>query len=210
MRVRLSCGRLDVVASRDTPNSLIGNCEERLAMLTRLTLISILGALLTTVWCTACHAHQDRIVSIERDGALPVVPREYGPAYLHVKFADGSGGRQRISSVELVLGARKTRLPACITALFNTSRPEDIRASASWYHSEELLPYYLSVEFYDPGSVVDPEGSGIKLLFNLHNARLIELSKMRQSMDSRPFELAAKCSRFELSEIRDYPSRRRK
>ncbi len=126
-------------------------------------------------------AHQDRVITIDRDGSLVGLPVEYGSAKLQVSFATASnqaGWTPPISSVVLSLGKNRTQLPECLTRVLNSKSLNDIAISASWYHSEERLPYYLNVMFLDPGYTVRDEAPGFRLLFNLRTAKLMRLEVM--------------------------------
>ena len=99
-------------------------------------------------------AHQDRVITIDDDGGLLGLPIEYGPAKLQIAFSTAStqhGWAPPISSVVLSLGKNRTELPDCLTRILNSKSLTDVAISASWYHSEEHLPYYLNVMFLDPG-----------------------------------------------------------
>jgi hypothetical protein len=158
---------------------------------------------------SACFAHKDRIVDIESDGTLSAIPEAFGPAALRITFSEANSGRPPVSSVELTLGARKTSLPACVTALLQTARPEDVRAMGSWYHDEKSLPYYLSVQFFDPGYRRQSDyHSGYSLLFNLRTARLMRMEVLiarnsGKALQSVPVDLAARCSPQELERFQD-------
>jgi hypothetical protein len=157
----------------------------------------------------ACYGHQDRIVDINSDGTLSAIPPSFGSARLRVAFAQTKNGEPPVSSVELTLGAQRVSLPVCVTGLLHTDRIQDVHASASWYHDEKLLPYYLSLKFFDPG--YDQRASfnpGYALLFNLRTARLMQMEvhvvhNKGQTMQSVPVDLEARCSPQELERFRD-------
>lgn len=160
------------------------------------------------VVCGVCHAHQDRIVEIKADGTLVGLPAQFGPSTIHIAFTRAPTGAP-ISSVDLTLGNRRTHLPICVTGVINSARLEDIRASASWYHDEKELPYYLNVEFLDPGyeakSVYNP---GYSLIFNLRTARLIEMKVLilrdkGNAMQFLPLDLDSMCSKSEVKKFKD-------
>jgi hypothetical protein len=55
----------------------------------------------------------------------------------------------------------------------------NVFVTASWYHDEEVLPYYVQVTFYDPGYDRDNfANSGFSFLFDLRTATLIELNQL--------------------------------
>ena len=158
---------------------------------------------------SASHGHQDRIVELKTDGTLSAIPAAFGPAALRITFSQAKNGEPPVSSVELTLGARRIALPICVTGLLHAVRIQDVQASASWYHDEKSLPYYLSVQFFDPG--YDRKASfnpGYSLLFNLRTARLMQMEVLivrdkGKAMQSVPVDLAARCSPQELEKFRD-------
>ena len=161
------------------------------------------------LFSSACFAHQDRIIDIKSDGTLSSIPPTYGPAALRVTFSQGKNGEPPVSSVDLILGAQKISLPICVTGLLHTARLQHVKASASWYHEEKSLPYYLSVTFFDPG--YRPKSgfnSGYSLLFNLRTARLMQMEVLivrdkGKTMQSVPVDLGARCSVKELEGFKD-------
>jgi hypothetical protein len=155
-----------------------------------------------------CNAHQDRIVEIGVDGTLVGIPAEFAPAKIQVAFTGAATGA-RISSLDLILGNRRTHLPICVTGVINSARLEDVRAYASWYHEEKERPYYLNVEFLDPGyKPASPHNPGYSLLFNLRTARLIQMTVLvsrenDKALQLLPLDLAAMCSKVELDAFKD-------
>ena len=163
-----------------------------------LAMFSILG-------CGKSLAHMDRIVTIREDGTLVGIPLEYGPPALHVAFA-ASSPDPRISAVALDLGKSHTRLPECITGLLTTRSLNDIKASASWYHDESIVPYYLNLEFFDPGyNKSDRANPGYALLFNLRSGKLLQIEAYvrgaEKSLQLVRVDLSARCTPAELKEI---------
>ena len=157
-----------------------------------------------------CRAHQDKIIAIGADGTLVGLPSEFTPARLQIAFVPpGSERRAPISWIQLTLGKQSTRLPFCLTALLKTEVLSDVEASASWYHDERSLPYYLNLKFYDPGRRGEPDfDSGFSLLFNLRTARLMQMNvnvarKQRNQAQMLPLDLAALCPPAELVQFKD-------
>jgi hypothetical protein len=135
---------------------------------------------------SACLAHEDRIITLNADGSLAGIPVEYGPATLRVNFSQQSARDASIKSIDLTLGENQVHLPICVTGLINTREMSQIRASASWYHDESILPHYLNFDFFDPGyNESRSANSGYKLLFNLHNGRLIRMEALVVSGDGK-------------------------
>ena len=86
-----------------------------------------------------------------------------------------------------------------------------VRALASWYHEEKVLPYYLSVQLTDPGHNKESSyNSGYSLLFNLRTARLIKMevqiaSDGGNAVQFVPVDLSERCSPQELKGFKDAP-----
>ena len=139
------------------------------------TLASGLAAML--FMALPAHAHKDRIIPIGPQGELYELPAEFGVGRLHVSFHTNAG-KPAISGVMLALGQNQTELPGCLARLLKTSAASDITASASWYHNETQLPYYLQLDFPNPGVIPGtPYHSGYLLLFNLRTASLMRMSR---------------------------------
>jgi hypothetical protein len=144
----------------------------------RLFAVLSVGLLLST---QVSRAHQDAVIGLEDDGTLLGIPAEFGPGKLEVSFASPSnhdGWHPPVSSVVLTLGKHRVLLPKCATAFLNSQSLKDVYVSASWHHSQSLLPYYLNVVFFDPGYGVREETPGFRLLFNLRTAKLMRMQVM--------------------------------
>ncbi len=76
--------------------------------------------------------HQDRILKINENGKIIGLPKEYSPAQFNIKK-----GYLRIRNKELTF-------PTCIKYYFNIHPNPKLTLSASWYHSKEIMPYYLN------------------------------------------------------------------
>jgi hypothetical protein len=153
---------------------------------------------------STCFAHRDAVLPLHADGSITGLPRPYGPGRLDVMFSPDRHGR-RIDSFALQLGKVNTRVPACAAGLLNTQSHGDIRITASWYHDESLLPYYLSIDFFDTGrdqgSSMNP---GFSFLFNLRTGKLIQLManvvlEPGRTMQSIPVDLQKRCSASDLA-----------
>ena len=162
---------------------------------------------------SVCSAHQDRIIMVKEDGSLVGLPPEYGPAYLHVKFAlEERSALPIASSITLILGRNRVSFPGCVTGLFQIRSMSQIVATASWYHEEGLLPYYLKFYFFDPG--YDESrfyNQGYSLLFNLRTGELMEIEvnivrDSGRSMQSVPVDLAQRCTGEVLKGFSSAPS----
>jgi hypothetical protein len=136
--------------------------------------VLIIGCLLLS---GTCFAHEDRIIVLTGNGALSGIPAEYGPANLHVQYATPGSDGASILSLDLTLGKNQTHIPICVTGLIQTRSSKEIRASASWYGDESVVPYYLEINFPDPSQDESTWASpGYSLLFNLHTGKLMQMN----------------------------------
>ena len=80
----------------------------------------------------------------------------------------------------------------------------EIKVSASWYHSEKILPYYLKVDFFDPGYDESRwANSAFSLLFNLRSGKLMQMEVIivrdnGRSIQNVPVDITVRCSSKEL------------
>lgn len=146
-----------------------------------------------------CVAHQDTVIKLKGDGILEGLPSEYGPAKLQIEFVPEYEKGRAIKSINLTLGKNKVHIPECVTSKIRTQNGDDVWVSASWYHDEKYLPYYLHVDFFDPGfDKLRNFNPKVSLLFNLHNAKLMEITKMvamsETSAEREIIDLKSLCS----------------
>ncbi|MBD2458757.1 hypothetical protein H6G80_32435 [Nostoc sp. FACHB-87] len=135
---------------------------------------ALLGVLLAT---NAAYAHRDRILTLTPNGSIPEIPATFGRAHLTVS---GLGTDQPL--IQLKIGTHQTTLPACVARLIRTTSQRDIRLTGSWYHDESILPYYINIEFYDPGRNPNLHNSSYQILYNLHNAKIIKLTRFKANL----------------------------
>jgi hypothetical protein len=82
-----------------------------------------------------------------------------------------------------------------------------IRVTSSWYHEENILPYYLVVRFHSAGYDEDRwANAGYSLMFNLRTGKLMRMEFMLVGDEGRslrplPLDLSALCTPSELSVI---------
>lgn len=130
------------------------------------------------LWAAAgvSYAHKDRILRLAADGRLADVPSVFGPTVVDFRVRAGAPPR-----LKLTIGAHSYAVPECVSRLIRARDRRDIAISGSWYHTEsDGLPYYIQMTFYDPGTLHDQaEGQYVRLLFNLHNAQLRDVSVHR-------------------------------
>ena len=132
--------------------------------------------LILALFAGSAEAHRDRILHVKADGSIPDIPTKFGQARLIV---EGLGSEKPL--IQLRIGSHKTTLPLCVAQMIRTRTAAEIQVTGSWYHDEKTsLPYYLDVQFFDPG--YDPKrsyNSSQEFLFNLHNAKLIDATAFK-------------------------------
>ena len=104
--------------------------------------------------------HQDTPLQIDKKGNLIGLPKEFSPSKfdLHEK-------KLRINDKEIVF-------PKCLNYYFEEHKNPKINFLASWYHSKEIMPYYLIINIHD-----NDVNYGYKILVDLETLDLIYLNK---------------------------------
>src|SRR5262249_16210920 len=164
-----------------------------------------------------CSAHHDPIIMLKADATLDGLPSEYGLANLYVEWGALRAGGAAIKSITLNIRNHRVRFPGCLTGLFTTSTMSEIGATASWYHDESLLPYYLNLYFFDPGydeeSRLASQGysPGFSLLLNLRTGKLMRVEvntvfNSGRSMQHVPVDLAKLCDGETIKGFSSAPS----
>ena len=105
--------------------------------------------------------HQDRLLKLDKHGDIHGLPKEYAPANFN-----GSDG-------VLMLGGKEITFPSCIFQYFQTSSNPDLQLSASWYHSKEIMPYYVKFR-----SIKKLKGHGYQILIDLKTLEVIQISEL--------------------------------
>ena len=139
-------------------------------------------------------AHKDQMLQVMKDGSIPDVPAKFGRVTLIV---DGLGLENPL--IQLRIGGRHTTLPTCVSRLVSSRKPEQIEVTGSWYHSEKVMPYYLTIRFFSQG--YDPKTSTYfqphqDFIFNLHDANLIDSRRFKVVVNGGEYldlELPAGC-----------------
>lgn len=142
-------------------------------MKTFLILVSLLFLTNTDV------VHQDTPLQIDKNGDIIGLPNKYSPA----KF-DKSEKILRIRNRILVF-------PECITEYFEEHKNPKLRLSASWYHSKDIMPYYLNFDISD-----DETNYSYNILVDLETLELIYVNKEIQkgnSYHNKELELSENC-----------------
>ncbi|WP_243317291.1 hypothetical protein [Geothrix paludis] len=166
----------------------------------------IMPALLAALSPTACAAHQDMIIEIQKDGSFIGLPKEFVPASIQIKFSN-SLSDPPIESLIITLSGHKIKIPATLLSMLKCQSIDGVFASASWYHDEKLLPYYMRIEFLEPGfDSTRPDNPGIAMFLNLRTGMLMEIrsiviTKPGKSWEERVINLESLCSPDELKEF---------
>src|SRR5690554_6603364 len=104
--------------------------------------------------------HQDTILKVDENGEIIGLPNKFSPA----KF-DSSTKILRIRN-------RIILFPKCITDYFEEHKNPKLRLSASWYHSKDIMPYYLNFNISDKSV-----NYGYTILVDLETLELIYVQK---------------------------------
>ncbi len=123
--------------------------------------------------------HQDTPLQIEENGNIIDLPKEFTPA----KF-DLNKKTLRINDKEIVF-------PKCLNYYFGEHKNPKLNLSASWYHSKEIMPYYLNFAISDKRV-----NYGYTILVNLETLELIYVEKsttVGNTTYNTEIELEKKC-----------------
>ena len=153
------------------------------------------------VLATAALAHQDRILSVRLDGAIPELPSAYQTTRLHVAFSEGDAGA--LQQLDFLSSGRKTSVQPCLLRLVPKGSFRQLFLIGSWYHDEWILlsylPHYLQVEFRDSPSLQElPDYPGVRFLFSLRDASLLKVIQVvplpaQNSVQLRDIRLSNGC-----------------
>jgi hypothetical protein len=131
--------------------------------------------LLSALLAVTVKAHQDRILSLQPDGAIPELPAGYSSTRLKVQLSP----KGDLSRLSLTASGSEISLPECLLRLVKEPSMQRLFLSGSWYHDKPTLPHYISVEFRDASTPSGPrEPPGINFLFSLRDASLLSVTKM--------------------------------
>ena len=84
--------------------------------------------------------HQDTPLKIDKNGNIIGLPKKFGPA----KF--------NFEKKKLRINNKKVIFPKCLNSFFEKHENPKLNLSASWYHSKEIMPYYLNFSISDTNS----------------------------------------------------------
>jgi len=151
-----------------------------------------------------CEAHQDRGLTVTDNGTILELPAEFGPASVKIEFAQSPP----IASITLRLGKNIVKVPKCATGFLTSRSMKDVAVAASWYHEESVIPYYLSMHFFDPAHNSNGWSNPYYLLiFNLRTARLLSMDAHvvmdeGKTFQDLPLDLAFSCSAEDLKHLK--------
>ncbi|KAF1708886.1 hypothetical protein CSC70_12355 [Pseudoxanthomonas kalamensis DSM 18571] len=129
----------------------------------------------------AVHAHEDRILTLQPDGNIPEIPASFGSVFLSISGLDGSA-----PSVRFHAGMHVNDLPTCAARYIRSKSKSDVQITGSWHHDESSLPYYIYIQFRDPGYTQDKSfNSSVNMLFNLRTAELMEFKRFEASRSGK-------------------------
>ncbi|MBD9417580.1 hypothetical protein IB234_23735 [Pseudomonas sp. PDM16] len=148
------------------------------------------------------------MLSLGNSGAIVGLPEQYLPATLEIELSTDATATA-VEKIQIEIAKNKLSLPQCIMQLLKTNNASDISLSASWYHEASSLPHYINVNFYDPG--YNPEkwaNSGYSIIFNLANAKIIDMTYSQVSPDGsssqlHPVNFSSLCRNQEIENFLD-------
>lgn len=133
----------------------------------KLTLIVALFCLISNF----SEIHQDTSLDIDKNGKIIGLPKEYGDTIF------------KIDKQYLKIQDKEIFIPDCLMWYFNVDNNHELKLSASWYHSKELMPYYLKFQILPKIS-----DFGYQILIDLESLELIEVEKVITNKNSTVFE----------------------
>jgi hypothetical protein len=118
------------------------------------------------------HGHQDRLLTLADDGAVPGLPAEYAATRLKIEF--DRMRPDRVVGIVLTVPGHETRVPPCLLQKILPSSKDRVVLKGSWYHDLSLMPPYVDVSIKaDPPASKQSTEEGVELLFSLRDAKLI-------------------------------------
>ena len=111
--------------------------------------------------------HQDTPLQIDQYGNIKGLPKKYSPA----KF-DKLKGKLQIKNNTVLF-------PNCLKQYFHKLENPKLYLSASWYHSKEIMPYYINFVIYNKDS-----DYSYHILVDLDSLELIEIYKETKEENS--------------------------
>ena len=104
-------------------------------------------------------AHEDTKIFLTKEGKLVGFPKKYDNAEF-----DSTTFTLRINDKQIVV-------PECVSVYFRKYQNYTLNFSASWYHEQYVIPYYLCMEI-----VFGEHKKGFQILFNLETLEIFQIS----------------------------------
>ena len=123
--------------------------------------------------------HQDTQLQIDKNGNIIGLPKQFNPA----KF-DWNKKELRINDKKLIF-------PKCMNYYFQQEKSTKLNLSASWYHSKDIMPYYLNFDISDKSG-----NYGYTILIDLETLELIDINQLIREGNTTynpKVELGKKC-----------------
>jgi hypothetical protein len=148
------------------------------------------------VLATAALAHQDHVLSVRLDGAIPELPPAYQTTRLHVAFSEGDAGA--LQKLTFLSSGRETSVQPCLLRLVPTGSFRQLYLTGSWYHDESIVPHYVQVAFLESPPLQELQNyPGVQFLFSLRDASLLEVTQViptpAQGVQRRNIRLSNGC-----------------
>lgn len=112
-------------------------------------------------------AHKDRILELDNEGNIIGLPQEFSPAKFY------------FDKKVLQIKNKIIVFPKCFHSYFGRNKNNILYLSASWYHSKEIMPYYINFHFWE-----NQNHNSYQILIDLETLELIEISKKTLKKDS--------------------------
>ena len=133
----------------------------------------LVSLLLACTFASGAMAHQDRVLTLSADGAIPELPAPFAATRLRLEFK-GHGRAARLAALVLSMPGHETRLPHCLLAQIPPASRGAIALSGSWTHDLADLPPYLHLRIQPARGGRNRVGAeDVELLFSLRDAHLI-------------------------------------
>lgn len=100
--------------------------------------------------------HQDTPLQIDKNGNIIGLPKEFRDAKFNLEK-----GYLKIKDKEIIF-------PRCINYYFDIHEKPKLNLSASWYHSKDIMPYYLNFDISEKN-----KDYGYTILVDLETLELI-------------------------------------
>jgi hypothetical protein len=149
------------------------------------------------VLATAALAHQDRILSVRLDGAIPELPPAYQTTRLHVAFSEGDAGA--LQQLAFLSSGRETSVQPCLLRLVPKGSFRQLYLTGSWYHDESIVPHYVRVAFLESPPLQELQNyAGVRFVFSLRDASLLKVTHVipipaRSAVQERNIRLSNGC-----------------